>query len=120
VLPFATEEVWSWWREGSVHRQPWPDAAALRPDGELDGVVASSLERAAAVLAEVRKAKSSAKTSQRTPVLRLVVTGPADAYAPVEEDLRNAAVVEGEIEYVEAGDGLAAVELGEAPAKVRT
>jgi valyl-tRNA synthetase len=120
VLPFATEEVWSWWREGSVHRQPWPDAAALRPDSELDGVVASSLERAAAVLAEVRKAKSSAKTSQRTPVLRLVVTGPADAYAPVEEDLRNAAVVEGEIEYVEAGDGLAAVELGEAPAKVRT
>jgi valyl-tRNA synthetase len=117
VLPFAAEEVWSWWREGSVHRQPWPDADAIRPE-DVDETEADALRRAAEVLAEVRKAKSGAKTSQRTPVLRLVLCGTEGVFAPFLQDLRNAAVVEGTVEYVDPADQLVpVVELGEAPAK---
>jgi valyl-tRNA synthetase len=121
VLPFATEEVWSWWREGSVHAQPWPQAAALREAGGDDRSDPDCLSVAAEVLQSVRRAKSEAKVSMRTPVTRLTVTAPepvAELFALVEEDLRNAGVVEQVVR--ERGDALAvAVELGEAPAKVQ-
>ncbi|HKE97377.1 MAG TPA: valine--tRNA ligase [Actinomycetes bacterium] len=70
VLPFVTEEVWSWWRTGTVHRAPWP-AAPVAPG--LEAADPLVLETASAVLAEVRAAKSAARRPLRTPVARLVV-----------------------------------------------
>jgi len=91
VLPFVTEEVWSWWQEGSIHRAPWPDLRRLEDLAHLgDGMV---LEDTAAVLAAVRKAKSAAKTSMRTEVTRATVSGPQrslDRVAQAEGDLRAA------------------------------
>ena len=118
VLPFATEEVWSWWKEGSVHAQSWPTAAPLREAGG-SAEEPDALAVAADVLQAVRRAKSEAKTSMRTPVTSLVVTAPGallELLALVEEDLRNAGVVEQVA--TATGDELAVrVELGEPPAK---
>ncbi|MHB1163792.1 MAG: valine--tRNA ligase [Candidatus Nanopelagicales bacterium] len=79
VLPFTTEEVWSWWQEGSVHRQPWPDAAGI--EVLAGGADAALVDDVSTVLGLVRKAKSVAKASMRAPVDSAVVTAPADQAA---------------------------------------
>ena len=100
VLPFVTEEVWSWWQSGSVHRAQWPTATEL-PTGGDRTVPAVAAE----ALAAVRKAKSEAKQSMRADVATATVTAPEAQVALVEAarvDLANAgriaelAVVAGE------------------------
>jgi valyl-tRNA synthetase len=95
-LPFVTEEVWSWWQEGSVHRAAWPSApasASVPASAGADGDP-SVLATAAAVLGQIRKAKSAAKVSMRAEAARVIVRGPsADVARSVragEDDLRAA------------------------------
>jgi valyl-tRNA synthetase len=129
VLPFATEEVWSWWQEGSVHRAPWPTSAPLREAaGDTDAAV---LGAAGSALAALRKVKSEAKVSMRTPILRAVLEVPAgvlDAVAAVAGDVRAAGRVTGPLDLVAAAGEAATdtpgalvreVELGEAEARVK-
>ncbi|MCC5951998.1 MAG: class I tRNA ligase family protein, partial [Acidimicrobiia bacterium] len=86
-LPFVTEEVWSWWMEGSVHQAPWPDAGPLRAAaGDVDPTV---LDVAGAVLGEIRKAKTSAKRSLRTPVELVTITDVAPRLAAVSATQRD-------------------------------
>jgi valyl-tRNA synthetase len=87
-LPYVTEEVWSWWQEGSVHRASWPTTAELGDGGDPD-----VLEAAAAVLAEVRKAKTEAKQSLRAEVARVVVRDTAERLAALSaaaDDVKEA------------------------------
>jgi valyl-tRNA synthetase len=99
ILPFVTEEVWSWWREGSIHRSRWPDADELRAIAGADAPDAGDepmpevLAVAAAVLGEIRRAKSEAKRSMRAPVASVTVTDTPDRLAllaPAEADVRSA------------------------------
>ncbi|MGH9115775.1 MAG: class I tRNA ligase family protein, partial [Acidimicrobiales bacterium] len=72
VLPFVTEEVWSWWHdEQSVHRAPWPGQS------ELEGGAEPALwEAARKVLGEVRRKKTEASVSLRAPVALVRITAP--------------------------------------------
>jgi valyl-tRNA synthetase len=70
-IPFATEEVWSWTHEGSVHRAEWPVSAGSTTGG--GGLLALTSE----ALIGIRRAKTDAKASQRTEVVSATISGPA-------------------------------------------
>jgi valyl-tRNA synthetase len=109
VLPFATEEVWSWWREGSVHRAPWPTSQPLRAAAaDADPAVVGA---AGAALAALRKVKSEAKVSMRTEIASVRLAVPDALRAGVEialDDVRSAGRVTGALELV-GHDGEGAV-----------
>ncbi|MBJ7451420.1 MAG: valine--tRNA ligase [Blastococcus sp.] len=111
VLPFVTEEVWSWWQAGSVHRAAWPVSSELPATGDPAVVTAT-----AAALAGVRKAKSDAKVSMRADVTTATVSAPA-AQVPLIEAGRADLVDAGRIAtlVVEPGDGELAVDVVLAP-----
>jgi valyl-tRNA synthetase len=98
ILPFVTEEVWSWWRSGSIHNASWPGRAELGPvaaDPSAGGV--SVLEVASEVLGQIRKAKTEAKRSMRSPVAVLSVTDTRERIAALElaaDDVRDAGGVQ--------------------------
>ena len=99
MIPFATEEAWSWWNTTSVHAVSWPAPSALTGDATLIDPVIDTL-------AHVRRAKTEAKQSQKAAVESLVVTAPAALHAAViagDGDLRDAGSI-ATVSLVE-GDG---------------
>ncbi|WP_372699104.1 valine--tRNA ligase [Arthrobacter sp. JSM 101049] len=84
-LPFATDEVWGWWRAGSVHRASWPTNAHLA--GAVEGADTAVLPAVGVALGGIRKAKSEAKVKQRTQVLSGVVRAPEDVIARIRTGL---------------------------------
>jgi valyl-tRNA synthetase len=69
-IPYATEEVWSWTHEGSIHTAEWP-----APSGS--GGPVALLPLVSDALIGIRRAKTDAKASQKTDVVAATLHGPA-------------------------------------------
>jgi len=101
VVSFATEEAWSWFQEGSVHNAAWPVPSALGGDPAV-------LAAASEALIGVRRAKTEAKASQRTPVASATIAAPAERIEllrQIEADLRAVGRI-AELAFAD-GDGIA-------------
>lgn len=99
IMPFATEEVWSWWQEGSIHTAAWPTVAELDANGDPAVLIAVST-----ALAEIRGAKSTAKVSMKTEVAAAAFSGPTDTLdrlRTVESDLRAVGRITGTVDWTE-------------------
>ncbi|CAN5192435.1 valine--tRNA ligase [soil metagenome] len=98
-LPYVTEEVWSWWQDGSIHRQSWPAESELGPAASAD---AAMLGAVAEALTGIRGVKSQAKVSMRNELSRATVSGPAGRVALAEQaadDLRAVGRIIGELVF---------------------
>ncbi|SMO76273.1 valine--tRNA ligase [Propioniciclava tarda] len=104
-LPFVTEEVWSWWREGSVHLASWPSVDELPGSGD-----AALLGDVSAALIGIRGVKSNAKVSMKTELTSASVSGPEASVARLrlaEADLRAVGRITAPIAWVPGGDSVA-------------
>ena len=102
MLPFATEEVWSWWQSGSIHRATWPTSAETVAGFSVAPDAIKALDAICEVLGAVRRTKTEAKVSQRAEVAKLVVTADEKTVKMLRanlSDLRNAGSLQ-EIEFV--------------------
>lgn len=102
VLPFVTDEVWSWFHTGSIHRMPWPTSEPLR--AACANADANALDVAGTVISAVRRAKSDAKVSMRTEVARVVISA----------DAKTVSVVESLLADIQGAGNIRAIELNEA------
>ncbi|MEY3691272.1 MAG: hypothetical protein RJB57_927, partial [Actinomycetota bacterium] len=106
-LPFTTEEVWSWWQEGSVHTSAWPGAGDVDPGAGV-GDHESFLDSACGTIAAIRRTKTEAKVSQKAAVSSVTVTAPpavVDAVRDAWHDIAAAGSVDA-VEFVEHGTEL--------------
>ena len=109
-IPFATEEVWSWTHEGSVHTAAWPTTTGAEAPSGLLPLVSEAL-------ISIRRAKTDAKASQKTEVVSATISGPA-ALALALDDLSAVGRI-ATVEFVEAAEvSVTNIVLAEQPAAV--
>jgi len=105
-LPYVTEEVWSWWQEGSIHHAQWPNSDEIRQELREGDIREDALPVIADVLAGVRKAKSEARRPMRAPISRAIVHDVAARLRALQigaDDLRSAGRID-DLVCVEASE----------------
>jgi valyl-tRNA synthetase len=105
-LPFVTEEVWSWWQPGSIHKARWPTVAELTFESTASD---SEVYKWATevVLFEVRKRRSEDKQPLKVPITKVAIKAdPASLshMSELEADLKSALRVQA-FECTPAGVG---------------
>ena len=91
-LPFVTEEVWSWWRPGSVHNAKWPTAEeVVESIGGHDGNAVQVFEKTRAALGEIRRIKALEKRPVKAVIERAVLPQRFESLMPAAQDFRAAA-----------------------------
>jgi valyl-tRNA synthetase len=119
IVPFITEEVWSTMgKDGSIHGASWPREDEL-PETSDEG----AFELAVMLLVQIRKAKSEAKVSIKTPIERLIVKATPNQLALLEPVLDDLLATANVVALEKASDPAAEeptayVELGAPEAKV--
>jgi valyl-tRNA synthetase len=108
IMPYVTEEVWSWWKDGSIHRIRWPVAEEVVVS-EDPGL----LSDVSAALIQIRGAKTQARVSMKTEISLAKFYGTAGALAhlqAVEPDLRAVGRITGDVSWIET-DGPISVDV---------
>ena len=96
LMPFVTEEVWQWWHNESIHTSSWPTAAGITANIATRDDSEDLLNTVCEVLSQIRRAKTEAKTSQRTAVTELSISATSSQLRLIEicmQDLRNSGVL---------------------------
>jgi valyl-tRNA synthetase len=103
-LPYVTEEVWSWWQDGSIHTSTWPVVTEL---GSAAASNATMVDAVAAALVGIRGAKSQAKVSMRAELSRVEISGPEALVRSAEQaadDLRRSGKITGDLVFTVTED----------------
>ncbi|MBA3295641.1 MAG: class I tRNA ligase family protein, partial [Acidobacteria bacterium] len=108
-LPFVTEEVWSWWRPGSIHLASWPASRELLAliGGARDEAAERVYDDVIECLAAIRRERSLQKQGFRVPIVHARIGWDAERIARLRQadnDVKRAANVDN-LEFVEQ-DGL--------------
>jgi valyl-tRNA synthetase len=107
VLPFSTEEVWSWYAEGSIHHTPWPTSGPLREAAA--GADPAIIVAAGAALGALRKIKSDAKVSQRTAIMSVDLLVPEGQMEHVNASKRDV-MAAGRVQSMQVVDAVTAID----------